>query len=152
MKDTELAFLAGLLHDVGEMILLHGDPKGFEQVLAEVQQTKESIVEKEKELYSFDHSSIGVALLDFWNIDSRIGEAVLCHHDQEDNPDPKSLMTMLGMVDYLCFKADLAFSEPPAPPSQVISAFGCEDEASLEELVQEVRHAFNEESVLFKPA
>jgi putative nucleotidyltransferase with HDIG domain len=152
LKDSELAFLAGLLHDVGEMILLHGDPKGFEQLVSELQQTKEPIVEKEKELYSFDHSSIGVALLDFWNIDSRIGEAVLCHHDQEDSPDPKSLITILSMVDYLCFKADLAFSEPPAPAPQVISAFGCEDEASLEELVQEVRQAFDEESVLFKPA
>ena len=151
-RDSELAFLAGLLHDVGEMILLHGDPKGFEQVLEEVQQTKESIVEKEKELYSFDHSSIGVALLDHWNIDSRIGEALLCHHDREDNPDPKSLITILGMVDYLCFKADLAFSEPPAPPEQVIGAFGCEDEESLAGLVQEVRQAFDAESILFQPA
>jgi putative nucleotidyltransferase with HDIG domain len=151
-KDSELAFLAGLLHDVGEMILLHGDPKGFERVLEEVQQTKEPIVEKEKEMYSFDHSSIGVALLDFWNIDTRIGEAVLCHHDQEDNPNPRSLITMLSMVDYLCFRADLGFSEPPVPPPQVFGAFGCEEEESLEELVQEVRRAFDEESVLFKPA
>jgi len=150
--DHELAFLAGLLHDVGEMILLHGGPRGFERILEEVQETKGSLVHKEEEVYSFDHSSIGIALLNFWNIDSRIGEAVLCHHDQEDNPDAKSLTTIIAMADYLCSKADLGFSEPPAPNSQMISVFGCADDESLQALVQEVRAAFDEESVLFRPA
>jgi putative nucleotidyltransferase with HDIG domain len=149
--DPELAFLAGLLHDVGEMILLHGDPRGFELILQQVQETKCSLIEKEEETYSFDHSSIGIALLNFWNIDSRIGEAVLCHHDQEDHPDPKSLMTILAMADYLTFTADLGFSEAPAADPQMISVFGCADEESLQALVQEVREAFNAESVLFRP-
>ncbi len=29
-KEQDVAFLAGLLHDVGQMVLLHGDPRGFE--------------------------------------------------------------------------------------------------------------------------
>jgi len=37
--DADLAFLAGLLHDVGEMILLHGDPRGFEVILKQVEET-----------------------------------------------------------------------------------------------------------------
>lgn len=149
--EPDLAFLAGLLHDVGEMILLHGDPRGFERILEEVEETKASLVEKEEETYSFDHSSIGIALLNFWNIDSRIGEAVLCHHDQEDNPDPKSLVTIIAMADYLCFKADLGFSEPVAANPQMITCFGCADDESLQALVQEVREAYDEESVLFRP-
>jgi HD-like signal output (HDOD) protein len=150
--DPELGFLAGLLHDVGEMILLHGDPRGFERILEEVEETKSSLVEKEEETYSFDHSSIGIALLNFWNIDSRIGEAVLCHHDEDDHPDAKSLVTIIAMADYLCFKADLGFCEPPVPNPQMISAFGCADDESVQALVQEVRDAYDEESVLFWPA
>jgi HD-like signal output (HDOD) protein len=48
--DCEQAFLTGLLHDVGEMILCHGDPTGFEKVLKEVQEKKLSLVAKEKEI------------------------------------------------------------------------------------------------------
>ena len=148
--DADLAFLAGLLHDVGEMILLHGDPRGFEAILKQVEETKCSLIEKEEEAYSFDHSSIGIALLNFWNIDSRIGEAVLCHHDHDDNPDAKSLTTVLAMADYLTFSADLGFAEGPIPDPQMITAFGCADDESLQALIQEVRDAFNAESVLFR--
>ena len=32
-RDVEMAFLGGLLHDVGEMVLFNSDPRGFEQVI-----------------------------------------------------------------------------------------------------------------------
>ncbi len=148
--DGELAFLAGLLHDVGEMILLHGDPRGFEDLIEQVQQDKISLVDKEREIYEFDHAAIGVALLEFWNIDAAISDAVLRHHEHGGNPEAKSLPTILRTADYLCLKADLGFfSEVSAPSPQVRCAFGCEDEAALEALVQEVRAAYDEESALF---
>lgn len=151
--DPELAFLAGLLHDVGEMILLHGDPRGFEKIVEKVQQDEVSLVDREKEIYAFDHASIGVALLEFWNIDAEISDAVLRHHEHDVNPEAKSLPTILRMADYLCLKADLGFfSEASAPIYRMCCAFGCEDEAALEELVQEVRTAYDEESSLFTKA
>ena len=151
--DPELAFLAGLLHDVGEMILLHGDPRGFEEIVEEVQHDKVSLVDREKEIYAFDHPSIGVALLEFWNIDAEISDAVLRHHEHDGKPEAKSLPTILRMADHLCLKADLGFfSETSAPIYRVCCAFGCEDEAALEALAQEVRTAYDEESALFTPA
>jgi putative nucleotidyltransferase with HDIG domain len=151
--DAELAFLAGLLHDVGEMVLLNGDPRGFERIVEEVQQNKTSLIDKEKHTYAFDHASIGVALLEFWNIDSQISDAVLRHHEQDGSPDPQSLPTILRVADYLCLKADLGFfSGASAPDYAVSSAFGCADDAGFEALVEELRNAFAEESKLFMPA
>jgi putative nucleotidyltransferase with HDIG domain len=148
--DAELAFLAGLLHDVGEMVLLNGDPRGFERIVEEVQHNKTSLVEKEKQTYAFDHASISVALLEFWNIDPQISEAVLRHHEQDGNPDPQALPTILRMADYLCLKADLGFfSEVTAPDAAVSAAFGCAEDSDLESLTQELRNAFTEESRLF---
>jgi putative nucleotidyltransferase with HDIG domain len=151
--DAELAFLAGLLHDVGEMVLLNGDPRGFERIVEEVQQNKTSLIDKEKHTYAFDHASIGVALLEFWNIDAQISDAVLRHHEQDGSPDPQSLPTILRVADYLCLKADLGFfSGASAPDYAVSSAFGCADDAGFEALVEELRNAFAEESKLFMPA
>ncbi len=148
--DPELAFLAGLLHDVGEMILLHGDPRGFEGLIEQVQQNKLSLVDKERAIYAFDHASIGVALLEFWNIDPAISDAVLRHHEEGGNPEPESLPAILRMADHLCLKADLGFfSEVSAPSQRVCCAFGCEDQPALEALIQEVRAAYDEESLLF---
>jgi len=54
------------------------------------------------------------------------------------------------MADYLTFSADLGFAEGPIPDPQMITAFGCADDESLQALIQEVRDAFNAESVLFR--
>jgi putative nucleotidyltransferase with HDIG domain len=148
--DCEQAFLTGLLHDVGEMILCHGDPKGFEKLLKEVQDNKLSLVEKEKELYAFDHAFIGLTLLDSWNIDSEIGQAIFKHHEGAGDGRPEELATILRLADYLCFRADLGFySEPPSPSPEMMKAFGCAEEASIAGTIEDVREAFDAENALF---
>lgn len=91
-----------------------------------------------------------MALLDFWNIDEQVGEAVLRHHKvEEDSVD--SLASVLAMADYVCGKADLGFfSELPIPTAQLMDAFGCAGENELDQLVHEVRDAYEAESLLFK--
>ena len=153
IADPELAFLAGLLHDVGEIILLNGDPRGFEEMVEEVRRDHGSLVTKEREKYAFDHASIGLALLDFWDIDARIGQAAYWHHYDGEGIDADSLVSILKMADYLCFKVDLGFfSEPPPPTAEMTHVFGCEDAESLEALAQEVRNTFDEEIQLFASA
>lgn len=147
--DDELAFLAGLLHDVGEMVLLNGDPRGFESIVEEVQQKGTSLAEKEKHTYAFDHASIGVALLEFWNIDPEIGDAVLRHHEKGGSTDTRSLTPILRMADYLCHQADLGFFSDESAPYPLLSAFGCSEKAVLNELVEQLKHAFEEEKSLF---
>lgn len=147
--DEELAFLAGLLHDVGEMVLLNGDPRGFERIVEEVQQKKTSLADKEKQTYAFDHASIGVALLEFWSIDSEISDAVLRHHEKDGSADSQSLPTILRMADYLCHEADLGFFSDGSVPYPLLCAFGCNEPAALSELVGELKQAFEQERLLF---
>ena len=147
--DSELAFLAGLLHDVGEMVLLHGDPRGFEQIIEDVQLDKVSLVDKEKEVYAFDHASIGVALLEFWNIDAQISDAVLRHHERDGKPEAQSLKTILRMADHLCHRADLGFFADNDAPYPLLCAFGCDDAGVLADLLEQLKKAFEEERMLF---
>jgi len=150
--DGELAFLAGLLHDVGEMVLFNSDPRGFEQVVEEAEQEQVSILVKEAKRYGFDHAAVGVALLDFWNIDEEVSEAVLVHHKGSDNA-VGSLASIIDMADYLCERAGHGlFSELPAPGAAMIRAAGCEDENALGEFTRSVREAFEQESALFRGA
>lgn len=147
--DNEQAFLTGLLHDIGEMILFHGDQHGFERIVGEAQKSGASLVEKEKEVYAFDHAFIGLTLLDSWNIDSEIGKAVLKHH--ESGGEAGKLAGILEMADYLSFRADLGFfSEPPLPGPELVRAFGCNDDDSLTATVKKVRQAFDTENALFQ--
>lgn len=150
--DVEMAFLGGLLHDVGEMVLFNSDPRGFEQMVEEARQEDASIVKKEAKQYGFDHAAVGVALLDYWNIDEEVSEAVLTHHKDNDN-SAGSLASIIEMADYVCARAALdLFSELPDPGAEMIRLSGCDDEAALAQLVRSVRDAFDQESALFRAA
>jgi putative nucleotidyltransferase with HDIG domain len=150
ISDPETAFLAGLLHDIGEMILFDSDPRDFEQIVEDAQRAGVALAQKEVEHFHFDHATAGMALLEFWNIDEQVGEAVLRHHEvEEDSVD--SLASVLAMADYVCGKADLGFfSELPIPTAGLMEAFGCAGENELDQLVHEMRNAYEAESLLFK--
>jgi len=150
-RDGEQAFLAGLLHDVGEMILLHGDPRGFERMGQEVQRANVSMVEKEQEVYGFDHALIGLTLLDSWNMDSNIGQAALHHHDEISDDGEITLGAILAVAEHFCFKADLGFfAAPRAPSANLLTRCGWDDAASIDETVVEIRQAYEQESALFR--
>ena len=153
-RDRDHAFLAGLMHDVGEMILVHGDPHGFAMLAHDAHANQRQLKDKEQESYGFDHTQVGVTLLEAWNIDSQIKEAVLNHHNYDAaGKDPKALAASLVCADYLAFKADLGFfSQPPSPDAELMSASGCEDGEGLSETVSLIRAAYDEESALFRPA
>lgn len=151
-QDEEQAFLAGLLHDVGELILLHGDPTGFAKLATEVQQARGQMIEKEQEAYGFDHTLIGLTLLDAWNIDSQIGRAVLNHHSEVTGDDANRMAGMIAVADYLSCQADLGFfAEAPTPAAAILAECRCDGDQELAETVEAIRSAFHEESALFRP-
>jgi HD-like signal output (HDOD) protein len=152
-KNAEQAFLAGLLHDVGEMILVHGDPKGFAKLGAEVQQAQCQMIDKEQEFYGFDHTLIGLTLLDSWNIDGQIGQAVLNHHSDISGDSANCLAAMIAVADYFCAKVDLGlFATPPEPPAASLAMCGCDNAEAIAETLQAIRQAYDDESALFRPA
>jgi len=149
----DLAFLAGLMHDVGEMILAYGDPGGFANLEEEVLAAQCQMMDKEQEAYGFDHTLIGLTLLDSWNLDSRIGQAVLNHHSEVAGDGSNELPVTLSFADYLCFQAGLGFfAAPPHPPELLLAKYGCDNDEGMGEALRAIRQAYEEERALFKPA
>jgi len=150
-RDPEQAFLAGLLHDAGQMIFLHGDREGFVQIIRDACRNKTQIVAEEQLLYGFDHVDMGVLLLETWNLDPEIGKALRTHHNPEEVTDPKSLAAVIIMAEYLAFRSGLGFYVPVEFPAQEISrTFAFENEEVLAQAIEEVRQAFVVESALLK--
>lgn len=148
--DPEQAFLAGLLHDVGQMILMHADLACYEEVVRKTVHDKAQIVDKEGEMYEFDHSFIGRALFDAWDIDAAVAKAIGEHHDPDQCTDPKSLSTILLMADYLAFRCKLGFfAEPAAPEDGLLRAFGMDTDAGMDSAIVAVTEAHAAESSLF---
>lgn len=78
--EAEEAFLAGLVHDMGIVIIdqyLHED---FRAILDLVSTRRVTLREAEREVLGRDHAFIGALLARRWNFPGAVVEAIGCHH------------------------------------------------------------------------
>ena len=80
----ELAFTAGLVHDVGVLALLSAFPGPMAEVLAYARQHDCFLREAERDVLGLNHATVGDALLRHWHFPEAICTAVLGHHDSDD--------------------------------------------------------------------
>jgi HD-like signal output (HDOD) protein/CheY-like chemotaxis protein len=72
---------AGLLHDVGRLVLAEQDPAGWEDLLDRATRSGRPLRELELERFGTTHAEVGGALLDLWGLPAEVVDAVAHHHD-----------------------------------------------------------------------
>jgi len=77
---AEDAMLAGLLHDVGQLLLVANISKQYSKTLTLAQENNISLCEAELECLGASHASVGAYLLGLWGMADPIVEAVAFHH------------------------------------------------------------------------
>lgn len=76
----EEAFLAGLLHDIGELLFAVNMPAEYQQVLAEAAGGKQPVWQGEASRFGATHAEVGAELMAIWNLPLRVVEALAFHH------------------------------------------------------------------------
>ena len=77
--ECEEAYLAGLLHDVGQLVLLGGLGKAYGTLLSQSGSEAE-LVGNERPVLATDHSAVGAWVVDQWQLPSLMADAILFHH------------------------------------------------------------------------
>lgn len=83
LKQTPMAdqaFTAGLLHDLGKLLLAGNLPEAYAQVLDQAQRRKLPSRTVESEVFGASHAELGACLLGTWGLPLAILEAVAWHH------------------------------------------------------------------------
>ena len=75
----ERLFIAGLLHEVGALVLYHKMPKLAQEHLLLAGGDESVIFEQEYEQLGFNHAELGAMLLEMWNIPDSLRDAVRYH-------------------------------------------------------------------------
>ena len=86
-EHMELAFLAGLFHDTGRLILavlLHDKPKALEELN---RHEHADLEEAEKEMVGFTHSEVSAIVARSWNLPAAIERAVRYHENPNADPE-----------------------------------------------------------------
>ncbi len=76
----EKFFVAGLLHDIGRMVLYSQAPDEARQIFAIYLSDTVLLREAEQKVLGFDHAEIGEALLKVWNYPANLFSTVRYHH------------------------------------------------------------------------
>lgn len=74
------AYLCGLLIDVGQLCLLGGDTGGYQALLDAHGDDDRQLIGAEQQLLQTSHDEIGGLLIDSWQLDSFMADAVRFHH------------------------------------------------------------------------
>ncbi len=80
------AFLAGLLHDFGMIMLASHDPEEYRAVMNKASDLTQPLYVVEKMNIGVSHAEAGAYLLGLWNLPPKVIEAVLFHHFPGSSP------------------------------------------------------------------
>lgn len=75
------AYIAGMLHDIGRLLLVSEIPESYDKVLDQAEKKQTNLIEEEQAEYGASHSAIGAYLASLWGFSAEIIEAVGFHHD-----------------------------------------------------------------------
>ena len=79
-QNIEKFFTAGLLHDIGKLIIFVEAPKYATEVITKSANTHELMHKVEKDELGFDHAKLGAMLLKKWKLPEEIVSTVYYHH------------------------------------------------------------------------
>lgn len=74
------AFMGGLLHDIGKLVLDCHDGPRYAEVLRTVHATGRFVRDAERDAYGVNHAAVGEALVRRWNLPESVRFAVAYHH------------------------------------------------------------------------
>ncbi len=106
-SNVERLFVAGMLHDVGQVVLAAARPEVSRELLEAQRDTGRLYLELERERLGFDHADLGGALLKKWKIPASIGETVACHHNPESAEQFRLETALIHLADIMCQSMEL---------------------------------------------
>lgn len=137
--DPEEAMLAGLLHDLGLIVLLQAWPREFAAVVQRAAAPgAQAFTALELEEIGATHEAVGGALCDAWHFPPAIGQACRHHHDfRALPPEAQQVPALMHVADALAARAGAGFTgtvaqEAPLPEALVLLGLSMTDLPAVE--------------------
>jgi putative nucleotidyltransferase with HDIG domain len=100
---ANVAFTAGIMHDIGRLGLLVAYPEEYERVIFNAAERSVDVLDFEEEQFGAHHAEAGRLLAERWGLPSEMAVIAGRHHDPCDGAE----LDLLGIVHVACQLADV---------------------------------------------
>ncbi|MCF8178777.1 MAG: HDOD domain-containing protein [Sulfuritalea sp.] len=105
--DVDAAYTAGLLHDVGQLLLFAVAPVDYAQVLDIKTERDIEIITAERDYLGIDHAQVGGELARLWKLPKDVADAIAAHHVSEATQPASALGDAIHVAEVLSHALDL---------------------------------------------
>ncbi len=105
--DPAEMFVAGLLHDIGKMILLQYMPDDFNIVVETMIEDNLAYFTAEERVLGISHGEIGYILAKRWHLPVCISACIFAHHFPDRSPEFGREAAIVDLADFVCHRANI---------------------------------------------
>ena len=122
-KNPESYFVAGLLHDIGRMVLLDKCMDEYMEVLSAANKDDLLVFEAEMDILGFTHAAVSEELVSLWNLPSTLKTAVGYHHTPNRAKSAGMYADIVHIADILTHVCEIGMSGEQFVPPLVADAW-----------------------------
>jgi HD-like signal output (HDOD) protein len=151
--DPEKYFVAGMLHDIGQIVLCTKLPQLSLKFLLETQAFGEQLHVLEHEELGFDHAELGAIMMKKWNLSEFNVETTAFHHYPTLAPNFSKEASILYFADILANTMKLGCSGESMAPSnldeEAWEQLELPEQIKLADLKEEISRSYDETVNIF---
>lgn len=118
-KNAETAYVAGLLHDVGKLVLDISFPIEYAEVRQMVERDRCSFVDAEQIVFQTDHVEVGAWMAERWQLPPELIAAIGLHHTPEAPAGPHAMLIASAYAANAIVTAADQLEEKPGTPVSI---------------------------------
>lgn len=149
LSDPEDAFIGGLLHDIGKVVLNNEFPDAFAKVMEKVYNDSIPFSKAEMEIFEFSQRKVGALVVKKWGFPENL-ELLLRYFDEPEAVSTEryvyNLVTIIKLADTVCQKIGMGWRNPGGDAvsyGNLPETLGL-NEAGMKEIYEKIQVAFSQ--------
>lgn len=156
---TEAAFIGGLMHDFGKVVMNNETPDTYAEVVMRVYNEEVESISAEEEIYGFNHAEVGARVVEKWGFSPLLINIIEKHHlngitiQEIEDPVVAKSVAVVNLADLACKYLGIGYSSPDEtlqlhnmPSAEFLKL----DIVKIDLLLKNIQQAYEEEKAIFE--